>query len=333
MKPWRICLVVVVLGLLSMLVSCTGGEVSRDDTEDFINGLQMMFYNAGMSESSMVLEDFSESNPPGPDFSSAGSLETSTENLRALRDPFGLDSIYGTWDYRDIQGWVHVDPNDPANAVLFTWEYYDTNDVEHDAELLIDSLEFYGGAADTLPTKIWIGLNLDGSDIAWLKFGAHYISEEEADSVSLIYRIINLFEMGISITTLVDVDTTLDMDSAAADFVGTVRLWAENLVTDYHRVDFSVTRYSNDSGRLLLEDSRGWDMVINVSEDLSTDPEYERRDVDGEITKNGNHAASIEGIIWDPEDATHVSQVIIIFSDDTEGDYTYLGDFFSSFME
>lgn len=333
MKLCKLCL--LGMGLLLLLVSCTsGGEVSRDDTETFITGLQMMFYNAGTSESSLVLQDFGESDPPGPGLSSALSLEGTQENLRALRDPLGLDSLYGTWDLDTIADeWVHVDPNNPANAILFTWVYIDSLGYDHDARLRIDSLEFYGGTTDTLPTKIWVGVGLDGFELAWLKFGAHYPSEDEADSVSLVYRIVNFYEMGISITTLVDLDFEIDstlLDSV--DFVGTVHMWSENLVTDY-RVDLSVTRYANDSGRLTLGDSRGWDMIINVSEDVSTDPAYERRDVDGEITRNGDHAASIEGVIWDPEDATHTSEVIIVFSDDTEGDYTYIGDLFGDFLD
>jgi hypothetical protein len=329
MKLCRICL--VGMGFLLLLVSCSESEISRDDTEDFIGGLQTMFLSAGTSESSLVLRNFGESNPPGPNLSSGTSLEDTRENLRALRGPAGLDTIYGTWDYQDLQGWKHVDTNNPANAILFTWDYYDSLNNSHPAELLIDSLEFY---ADTMPTKVWIGLNVDESDIAWLKLGAHYLSADETDSVSLVYRIINLFEMGISITTIVDV-ADVEFDSTfldSTDFVGTIHLWTENLVTEY-RVDFSVTRYVNDSGRLTLGDSRGWDMVFNVSEDVSTNPAYERRDVDGEITKHGDHAASIEGVIWDPEDDEHITEVVIIFSDDTDGDYTYLGELFFGFFE
>jgi hypothetical protein len=318
------------MGLLLLLTSCDTGPPSRDTTEEFITGVQVMFLNAGLSESSMVLQNFNESNPPGYNFSSAVSLEGTHENLRALRDPFGLDSIYGTWNYQNFN-WVHTDPADPADAILFTWIYTDTADYNHDARLRVDSLEFY---EDTLPTKIWVGLGLDGFELAWLKFAANYISEEEADSVTLIYHIVNFFEMGASVATLVDVDPAIDstyLDST--DFVGTVHLWADNLVTNYG-VDFTVTRYANDSGRLTLEDSNGWDLIMDVSApDATSYPGYERRVVEGAITRHGEHAASIEGILWDPEDTEHTSMVIVIFSDDTEGDYTYLGEAFEDLIE
>ncbi len=336
MRLWKICSVGLGLGLLLILASCSkNNDVSRDDTEEFLFGLQMMFANAYMSESSQVLESFEESDPPGPSFSSMASLEGTHENLRALRDPFGLDSLYGTWDLdTTVPEWVHVDPNNPANAILFTWPYVDSAGYVHDARLRIDSLEFYGGVTDTLPTKVWIGVGLDGFNLAWLKFGAHYISEDEADSVTLIYRIINFYEMGASVTTAVDVMTEIDstyIDSV--DFVGTVRLWAENLVTGYG-VDFTVTRYANDSGRLTLGDSNGWDLVMDVSApDATSYPGYERRVVDGEITHDGEHAASIEGVLWDPEDATHVSRVIIIFSDDSQVDYTSVIESFMSLLD
>ncbi len=333
MRFLKVCSTVVGLGLLLILTSCSEKETTRDDTENFIVDLQSVFANAYMSESSQILESFSESEPPGPSLSSTGSLEASTQNLRALRAPFGIDTLYGTWDYVDIQGWVHVDPDDPENAVLFTWTYLDTAMDDHEAEVLIDSLEFYEGTADTLPTSIWIGINSDDNDIAWIKFGAHYVSDEQADSVSLVYRIINYFEFGASITTNVDVDVEIDttfLDSL--DFVGTVHLWAENLETDYG-VDYRFTRNANDTWQFVFADSRDWRMVVNLSQVVETDGEDERRDVTGEITHNGEHAADIEGYIWAPDDGNHGDMITIIFSDDTEGDYTYVSGVFKGFLE
>jgi len=332
MRFLKVCSTVVGLGLLLILASCTDTSTSRNDTEDFIGGAQMMFANAAMSESSMMLQDFSDSDPPAPELSSVGSLEASTQNLRALRDPFGIDTLYGTWRFYPGPEWRLFDPDDPANAILFQWDYLDTANIEHDAELLIDSLEFYEGAADTLPTNIWIGLNLDGDDIAWIKLGAHYISADEADSAYLIYEIIDYYQIGVSVATAFDV---ADIDSSlidSADFIGTVRLWAINRDTDY-RIDYSITRYVDDSGRLVLEDSRDWRMVVDVSVVVEEDEGDQRRDVEGEITHNGEHAAYIEGYVWEPDDGNHGDMITIIFSDDTEGDYTYVSGLFEGLLE
>jgi len=325
MRFLKVCLLVMSLGFLLTLVSCISKEATPEDTKIFLSGLNSIMMNAYMSEASQALESFGDSDPPGPSIMFNEDIKAPAENLRKMRDPLGLDTLYGTWDYIDFQGWTHVDPDDPANAVLFTWEYLDSAGAEHDAELLIDSLEFYG---DTLPTNIWIGLDSDGDDIAWIKFTAHYVSADVADEASLVYEIVNYFQIGATITSDVDVDTTL-LDSM--DFVGTVHLWAENLQTDY-RVDYSVTRYEADSVLLVLEDSEDWRMVINMSEVVETDGDDERRSVDGEITHDGVLAATIEGYIWEPDDGNHGDVVTIIFSDDSDDDFTQYTNVLKTFL-
>ncbi len=325
MRFLKVCLLVMSLGLLLTLVSCSSKEATPEDTEIFLKGLSSIMMNAYMSEASQALESFGDSDPPGPSIMFNEDIKAPAENLRKMRDPLGLDTLYGTWDYIDFAGWTHVDPDDPENAVLFTWEYLDSAGAEHDAELLIDSLEFY---EDTLPTNIWIGLDSDGDDIAWIKFTAHYVSADVADEASLVYEIVNYVQIGATITSDVDVDTTL-LDSM--DFVGTVHLWAENLQTDY-RVDYSVTRYEADSGRLVLEDSEDWRMVMNMSEVVETDGDDEKRNVDGEITHDGVLAATIEGYIWEPDDGNHGDVVTIIFSDDSDDDFTQYTNVLKTFL-
>ncbi len=321
MRFLKVCLLIASLGLLLTLVSCSSEEATPADTKTFLSGLNSMMMNAYMSEASQALESFGNSDPPGPAIMFNEDIKAPAENLRKMRDPLGLDTLYGTWDYIDFQGWTHVDPDDPANAILFTWEYVDSSDYQHDAELLIDSLEFYETAEDTLPANIWIGLDSDGDDIAWIKFSAHYTSADVADEASLVYEIVNYFQIGATITSEVDVDTTL-LDSM--DFDGTVHLWAENLQTDY-KIDYYLTGDGDDNWFLELEDSDGWEMELTVYEpdefDIVQGDRFERRDVEGEIRHNDELAATIEGYIWDPEDDDHESDVVIIFSDDTEEDF------------
>jgi hypothetical protein len=331
MRFLKICLLVVSLGLLLTLVSCSSEKGTPEDTKTFLNGLNSMMLNAYMSEASQAMQSFGNSNPPGPAIVFNEDAGAPVENLRKMRDPMGLDTLYGTWDYIDFEGWVHTNLNNPANAILFTWEYIDSAGDDHDAELLVDSLEFYETPDDTLPTKIWVGLSSDGDDLAWVRFTAHFISADVADEASLVYEIVDYFQIGASITSDTDVDTTL-LDSM--DFVGTVSLWIENLDTDY-RVDYRVTRYEDDSGLLVLEDSDGWEMELNVSEVVEYGGEYneyERREIEGEVTDNGELAATIEGYIWDPEGEGYESVVAIIFSDDSEEDFMDYADVLSLFM-
>lgn len=332
MRLLKVCLLIVGLGVLLTLVSCTGEKGTPDQTKTFLSGLNSMMMNAYMSESSQALESFANSEPPGPSIVFNEDMGAPTENLRKMRDPLGLDTLYGTWDYMDLQGWVHIDPNNPADAILFTWEYVDSAAYEHDAELLIDSLEFFEAPDDTLPTNVWIGLSSDGDDLAWIKFSANYISAEEADEASLIYEIVDYFQIGASIVSNVDVDTTV-LDSM--DFDGTVHLWAENLQNHY-KVDYYLTGDGNDNWLLELEDSDGWDMELTINEpdefDIVQGERFERRDVEGEIRDNGELAATIEGYIWDPEDDDHENDVVIIFSDDSEEDFMDYAGILSLFM-
>ncbi len=313
MKHCKICL--VVMGLLLMLVSCSSGEVTRTDTESFLAGLTTMFAEAATDESSLVLMDFDATGPPGPEipelmsFTQIGS--GSTEKLRNP-DPYGLDTLYGTWRYYPAQGWMLFSPNDPANAVLFEWTYLDTLYVEHDAYIRLDSLTFY---EDSLPTKLWAGVGMDGSLLAWMKLEAGYLSLEEVNEISLTYEIVNILQVGISLSSATAIDTI---------FVGTVSFWAINLTNDY-RVDLDITVDEDYPEEIVLSDSDGWRMEVAFSEVVETDSDeyevYERRNVSGEITKDGNHAADISGYVWEPDDGyEHTSEIVITFSDDTDGD-------------
>ncbi len=310
MKLWRVSL--LGMGLLLMLVSCSSGEVSRNDTEAFLAGLTTMFANAMMDESTGIITDFQSSEPPGPDLDEYTEIlgAASTEKLRNP-DPYGLDSLYGTWHLYAIQGWQHIDENNPANAILFEWEYVDTAMNPHDAYVRLDSLDFY---QDSLPTGIWAGVGMDGSLIAWLKLEAAYLSLEEVNEVSLVYEVVGQLQVGISLSSATAIDTV---------FEGTMSLWAINRTNGYE-VDLDITVTDNYPEEIVLSDSDGWEMDANISGVEETDivdyVEYEKRSVSGEITKDGNHAADISGYVWEPDDDTHTSEIVITFSDGTEGD-------------
>jgi hypothetical protein len=306
-----------------MLASCST-DVSRDATEGFLSELSMTLVSAMSQESSMILDDFNESSPPGPelpeipilsDYLPMPGTELGVEKLRALREPYGIDSLYGTWRYNVLTDeWYLYDPGNPANAILFEWAYLDTASVAHAAEILIDSLEFY---QDSLPENIWIGIKIDDEPtwLAWIKLEATYVSLEQVSMVSLIYEIVGYFQVGATISSPTAIDS---------NFVGEVHLWVIDRTNRNYRVDLTVTVNDSTSAtyvELVLEDSHDWRMEVDISEVVETDGEFERRDVSGEITRSGTHAAYIDGEIWDPEDETHRTVITITYSDGSVGPF------------
>ena len=313
MKPCKVYL--ALMGLLLMLISCSKADVSKTDTEAFLAGLSTMVGQAMMDESTQVLNEFQLTDPPDPGITSYIEIlgEGSTEKLRNP-DPYGLDTLYGTWRHYPGQGWRLFSENDPANAILFEWTFYDDSAMaEHDAYIRIDSLSFY---EDSLPTSVWVGIGMDDQLLAWLKLEAAYLSLDEINEVSLIYEIVNHMQVGISMTSDVAIDTV---------FVGTVSLWAIDRTSNNYRVDLDITVAEDYPEEIELSDSDGWRMIVEFSDVVETDVvdyvEYERRNVSGEITKDGGHAADIDGFVWEPDDGgEHMSEITITFSDDTEGD-------------
>jgi hypothetical protein len=313
MKPCKVCL--ALMALLLVFVSCTESEVTKADTEAFLAGLSTMVGEAMMDESTMIINDFQATDPPDPGITSYIEMlgEGSTEKLRNP-DPYGLDTLYGTWRYYAAQGWLLYDDENPANAVLFEWLYLDTNYVEHDAYIRLDSLEFY---QDSMPTSVWAGIGMDDSWLAWLKLEAAYLSLDEMNEVSLIYEIVNQMQVGISITS------TVNIDEGPVD--GTVSLWVIDRTSNDYRVDLDITVSEEYPEEIELSDSDGWRMIVEFSDVVETDTVeytvYEKIEVSGEITKSGGHAADISGFVWEPDDGDeHMSEITITFSDDTEGD-------------
>jgi len=319
MKPCKVCL--ALMGLLLMFVSCSSGEVTKSDTEAFLAGLNTMVGEAMMDESTQIIADFQAINPLAPGITSYIEILGGgpTEKLRNP-DPYGLDTLYGTWRF-DVgeDDWYLYDSEDPANAILFEWSYLDTASDPHVAEILIDSLGFY---QDSMPTDLWAGIYSDDELLAWLKLEAAYISLDEINEVSLVYEIVDYLQVGISMTSDVAIDTA---------FSGTVSFWVIDRTSNNYRVDLEVTAANDEPEEIVLSDSDGWRMEINFSDVVETDTVdytvYEKIEVSGEITKNGNHAADIDGYVWEPDDGgEHTSVITITFSDGTEGN---LEDYFA----
>lgn len=322
MKLWRICLMVAGFGLLLILTSCSE-EISKNETEEFLAGLNTMMAQAANTQASQALGDFTSktSSSSGAPISISSEImeipSPSIEPTSKFRAPEGIDSVYGTYEWNsDSLRWFRVDPNNPANAIKFQWSFMDNSAGSHSAYLLIDSLGF---AYDTLPTKVWIGLNVDNGNIAWLKLGAHYSSPSEIDSGSVVFEIVDTMQIGAALSSDIPLDTTLSEV--------TLHIWTIDRTSQNYKVDLYVTAGEDGPSEIVMEDSDGWKMEIKVAEAVvAEDKGHEKHNVSGEITKDGNHAADISGFTWIPGGDTHQPTIEVEFPDGTVSDLSYYLD-------
>jgi len=310
---WRIFGTVLVLLLL---VSCSKEE-SKANTQSFLAGLNTTAMSATGTEGARAIADFIDKDPP---LASSCMKASMPLGLASLADgnvfaPPGLDTMYGTWKYYPAQGWVHIDTLDPAEAIRYEWDFWDdSTQTEKSAYVLLDSLQF---AYDTLPENIRVSLGIvdGGSDdeLVWVTFSAEYNSPEEISAATVIFTIVDYFQFGAAVTSATSIEE---------DFVGTVHFWAIDYTSNDYRIDLTITMNQDDSGGIVLEDSDDWIMDVDITSVVETDTVgstiFEKRDVDGEITHSGNHAADITGCIWEPEDNDHVTEIVIVYPDGTE---------------
>jgi hypothetical protein len=160
-----------------------------------------------------------------------------------------------------------------------------------------------------------LGIVDGGNDdeLIWVTFSAEYNSPEEISRATVIFTIVDYFQFGAAVTAATSIEE---------DFVGTVHFWVIDYTSNDYRIDLTITRNQDDSGGIVLEDSDDWEMDVDITSIVETDTVgstiFEKRDVDGEITHSGNHAADIIGCIWEPEDNDHVTEILIIYPDGTE---------------
>ena len=325
--------IVVIIVALLMLVSCSKEE-SKENTQSFLAGLNTTMMAGQNTESFDVLDDLFSKNPPGG--FKAEMISGTPEALARLVGgsilpyPGGIDSLFGTWEWEyqpdstpPCTCWIRIDPTDPSDGFKYIWEYTDTAGVDHNAYLLLDSLEFYAGDEDTLPENAHLSLGLDANEILWMTLSVTYASPDTITDLSFIVEVVGYFQYGVRISS----PTSIGGD----EFEGSLRVWVIDYQSNSYRIDLSVQVKEDGSGEVALWDSDEWRLEADISEVVETDTVnteiFEKRDVDGEITHSGNHAADIIGYIWEPDDDDHESEVMIVYPDGTEEPLdTYLGE-------
>ncbi|MEO0230131.1 MAG: hypothetical protein ABIL77_01090 [candidate division WOR-3 bacterium] len=307
-----------VLGVGLLNFSCKKQEIAKDETVTFLTGINNVGTDITQTNAYKVFTDFISKNPP---------IEVSKKNVKIISQkisvPYklcpkefkgGIEDYYGTWEWQDT-GWVHVDPDNPRNGILFRWNYTDENYQSHVAKVLIDSIETQVISNDTLPTRLHIGVFLDDNKLADFSFTASYNTNGEPTYVKVVVTIIGYGQVGLELKNLVwEEDEYGDRNIVA----GTIHLWIIDYNNHNYRIDLTLTIKQDKSLSILLADSDGWKVSINVSKPqtiIENGIPYTKRTVSGEITKDGRHAADITGIIWEPEDDNHRTFVDVIFTD------------------
>lgn len=300
--------------LLMSFISCTSEE-SRQNTQSFLAGLQTTASSSMNAEAVNVLNDLSGKNPPGDTIITNVSSPQAFVNVHGgpKQDPYGLDSLYGTWEYDDtLYEWIYADSL-PDDGIKYMWEYYDSVMTLHDAYVLLDEFGFYD---DSLLSNLHVSVGIDNEELAWMEFSANYLDPVTISSLSYTFEINDYFQYGAEITSA----TSISGDDPE-DFAGEVHLWVIDYTSNNYRIDLTVTLAQNGSGNIVLEDSDEWKLDVDVSEVVETDSQpgdtvmYEKRNIEGEITHSGNDAATISGYFWEPEDAEHPTVITITYPD------------------
>lgn len=307
------------LGIVSLVLitACKKAEITRDETASFLTSVNNLGSDLMQTQTFGVLYDFMSKNPPiglgkksfkykGHEYSLPLKIET-----RAAKS--GIEDFYGTWEWQDT-GWVHINPAYPPDGILFQWTFYDTTMTAHQAKVLIDSVETYVYGSDTLPQRLHIAIYLDNTKIADFSFNAQYNTQGQITYLKIVLTIPGEYQIGMEAKNI-QYDSNGDLTGI------TLHFWIINYKNHNFRTDFTITIRSDESMTITYIDSDDWKVVLNFSapvEVIENSVRYEKVTLTGEITKDGQHAADLRGTIWSPSDATHVTEITIIFNDGTE---------------
>ena len=252
-----------------------------------------------------------------------------------------LDSLYGTYELDSTTTdsiywyyeWTLTDDTYPANGYLYKWSFVDTSDNSvHDAELLFDSITYYSGDADEdTPTNLYISMSVDNSELLHIHYDASYVTEQDSmgndnfvpESMSVSWGIVDEYEITVSY----EGHTEDDPDDGYILVIDQSSLRIEDQIND-EWIEYTISSNADETGNLIVEYDTGWkfDIDTDVAETVMGDYygsqiEYTKIPFTGDLTKDGNHAADLEGIIWDPNNpanASYQSYMTATFVDGTE---------------
>ncbi len=319
----RVLVLFFSVALLLSFASCFQGEVETSETQDFVGDFETMAMDPSQKLDS---EDEIVAVAAMSDFFNKGGA------VKALEIPMSLIGIeydnsvetkvfeenYGTYEWDDVNyEWVLVDDATPTDGFLYKWTFIDSVGGEHDAEFLFNELSFY---EDTLPTHFFAGLSVDGQSLEELEFEATYSGTGE--DLMLTHTQATLTFVGYS-EIEVELNGSIYLnseDDGDISWIDDARIRFTDLVENYWE-EYSIVVHDEDNLTFTYENSDGWKLETDLAH--SEEDAYDKIVITGEITKDGDHAADIDGVIWLDEygnlvmDETHTSYLNIIYPDGT----------------
>ncbi len=327
----KLIILAVSIILLLGMVSCSGGDVSKDETSEFL--AQFEDTSAFTSERLNSEDEQTATYAMSDFFGKTGGVKGGLFGfpIVGIAESKVLDGEYGTYEWNDTLGWTLTDPNFPEDGYLYKWTFTDENSVSHDAQFLFDNLSFfeyiyddpYGEQlTDTIPTSIHAALIVDEDTLVTF----NYSSEINSNPMELTHLEATLTFVGHS--------------EIEAEFDGSI-MPDSNMEISYVNVDMARLRYTDidddwweeyrmenldesengdtATATFVYENSNGWNVTVDATNTkvIENEIEYNRTDLTGEITKDGNHAANIEGVLWNPADENHIPYINIEYPDGT----------------
>ena len=317
-----ISLVAILLG-----VGCKKSAPPQEQTEEFLSRPADIGETVENSLTGQALSDFFEKfsymSKEKPNLFSKDGIKNAWKWFtRTTRTKQDID-VYGTYEWNDTE-WVLVDSTYPVDGYLFKWTFTDSANTQHNAELLIDSVEIYTDMyGDSLPERMHSSLKLDNQELAWMHFDASYTTQGIPESVNFKAELVGIIQVGLEgeITGI-----TMEFRPIAE-----LEAWIVDYTQNNYRMDFKFIGNSDNTMSIEWWDSDGWKLTMDFSAPtVVTESNYtgKKTDVTGEITKKNTHAADIEGTLWEPElEPDHVSEVYVVWPDGTK---TPLEDYFEN---
>ncbi len=333
MKKTRILLFAIIV--IFALTSCFlfPQDIDPNDTQEFLDGFEenggIEFEGENTDLAMAAAGDFYGKGGTAANYLLPfGFMNLDGNTDTKLLFPFA----YGTYEVNNAtDSFELVDAATPANGYLFKWSFVDTStDLEHDIELLFDSLTYYSGDPDEeTPTRLYICMNIDNINIMFVNYHAEYTTEDGEFLPTELELTWGIHEE-CNITIGFDCHYEDDEYGDLIPVIDEANMRLEDEIED-EWVEYTVATTGDETANIVIEDSDGWKIDVDTEEPETVigeyqgnpDYEYEKIAFAGELTQNGNHAADLEGEIWAPEsliDTDYQSYMIATFPDGTEYD-------------
>ena len=339
MKRTQIILMAVLLIFVFSISSCflLPQDVTQTEIEDFLDTFEDDV-NAGVNDiegentelAMAAATDFFSKGGTAADYLIPFNLMNGDMDTKLL-----LDTVYGTYEYDSTSyNFILTDDSYPTDGYLFIWSFIDTSidNEEHSVELLFDRITYYAGDPDEeTPNTVDITLSIDDTELVYITFDAEFTTETDEFGYDEYVPIDLSVTWGITdeynITIGYEGHTEDDPIDDYVLVVDEANFRVEDEIND-EWVEYTITSTGDETVNLVVEYDTGWKIDIDTEDPEYVDGpyggqtiEYTKIEFTGELTKDGVHAADLEGVIWDPNNLlnpAYKSYMIAVFEDGSE---------------